>query len=279
MTAPGSVRWMRFLASREYRAACRRDAELARIRSAPRYERLTTRILGPPLAVPDGLSFYYSYKEIIEDGIYAFKALRPDPVIVDGGANIGLGVIFFKRLHPGCAIHAFEADPAIFGILRGNLASFGIGDVRLSNKALWKANGTMEFLPDGADGGRLARAGDAGEGRRVTVETVRLADRIPDGGVDFLKLDIEGAETDVLLDAADRLGRVENLFVEYHSFAGEEQRLDELLRVLRRAGFRVQVRLQVGGGRPFMERPTYRGMDMQLNIFGYRDRPATEAAP
>ncbi len=280
MRVPRPVHWLRLLGSPEYRASRRREAELERIRRAPRFAPLTTWILGPPLTAADGLSFYYSYKEIFEEGIYAFRASRPDPVIIDGGANIGLSVIFFKRTYPGSVIHAFEADPAIFRILGANAVSFGLDDVRLTNKALWTADGTVTFLPDGADGGRLARDADTGERRRQAVESVRLATRIPEGGVDFLKLDVEGAETDILLDAADRLHRVENLFVEYHSFAGEEQRLDELLRVLRGAKFRVQVRVQAAAGRPFLDGPSRsrEGMDLQLNIFAYRDRPASEAA-
>jgi FkbM family methyltransferase len=279
MKAPSPFHWIRFLASRGYRVAAQRNAELKRLRHAPRYHPLTTRILGPELALVDGRSFYYSYKEIFEDGIYAFKASRRDAVIIDGGANIGLSVIFFKRTYPGCVIHAFEADPVVFQILRTNVVSFGIDDARLTNKALWKAKDNMAFLAEGADGGRLAREADRGGARCVTVETDRLVDYIPDGGIDFLKLDIEGAETDVLLDAADRLHLVENLFVEYHSFAGEEQRLDELLRILRRAKFRVQVRVQAGARQPFLDRPTRLGMDLQLNIFGYRDRKASGAAP
>ena len=62
--------------------------------------------------------------------------------------------------------------------------------------------------------------------------------------VDFLKLDIEGAETTVIKDCADYLGNVDNIFVEYHSFLSEKQTLDELLNILKKTNFRVQIQTQ-----------------------------------
>jgi hypothetical protein len=83
-------------------------------------------------------------------------------------------------------------------------------------------------------------------------------------------LDIEGAEVEVLLDAAGHLGTVENLFVEYHSYTGEEQRVDEILRVLRQSGFRVHIRPELVADQPFVQRLENNGMDHRLNIFAYR---------
>lgn len=87
--------------------------ELNRIKNAPRYTHLSTNLLGSTLTVIDGLSFYYSYKEIFEQQIYRFLTSRSSPVIIDGGSNIGLSIIFLKQLYPNCKITAFEADPQV----------------------------------------------------------------------------------------------------------------------------------------------------------------------
>jgi hypothetical protein len=98
--------------------------------------------------------------------------------------------------------------------------------------------------------------------------------------VDFLKLDIEGAEADVLEDCAPLLPIVCQLFIEYHSEPTKEQRLDRILSILRNAGFRVYLReawdnLQY----PFLPRRRRMVYDLQLNIFAYRsprsDSPAS----
>jgi Methyltransferase FkbM domain len=101
----------------------------------------------------------------------------------------------------------------------------------------------------------------------------------PTGRVDFLKLEIEGAEVDVLLDCADVLPNVRNVFVEYHSFATEEQRLDELLTLLKTSGFRVYIQTAICPPQPFVATPSHLGMDLQLNVFARpRNERAVEAA-
>jgi hypothetical protein len=123
----------------------------------------------------------------------------------------------------------------------------------LVDRAAWTSETTLDFFREGADAGRLQQP--LADGTRCTVLTVRLRDYITQR-VDLLKLDVEGAETDVVLDIADRLVDVRRVFVEYHSFAGQPQRLHELVGVLHASGFRQPLNL---------------GMDLQLNIFAYRD--------
>ena len=101
----------------------------------------------------------------------------------------------------------------------------------------------MRFAAEGSDAGRL---GDDGG---LEVPTVRLRDWL-DRDVDLLKMDIEGAEVDVLLDCADRLDRVGSLVCEYHSFAGRPQRLGEMIGGLEGAGHRVIVDGRHGPGPP-----------------------------
>jgi hypothetical protein len=113
---------------------------------------------------------------------------------------------------------------------------------------------------------------------RIVVETARLS-RYLTRPIDLLKLDIEGAETDVLQEAADQLANVRNLFVEYHSFVGKPQRLEELLGIMRRADFRVYIHSPQIYDSPFRRRIIYQGMDLQLNIFGYREPAPPSVAP
>jgi hypothetical protein len=137
----------------------------------------------------------------------------------------------------------------------------------LNNKAVWIHDGGVEFEVEGGDAGAIRD--EAASSELLSVPTIRLRDLLDDP-IDLLKLDIEGAETEVLIDCTGALTNVERLFVEYHSFAEEEQRLDALINVLQEAGFRLHLHPELVADRPFVERPYHAGMDHRLNIFAYR---------
>ena len=253
----------------------RRSIELQRLLRRRRFLPTTTRLLGPRLDVPDGPSFVSMYRSIFLKQTYRFTG-DGDPFIIDGGANIGLSVIYFRRLFPGARIVAFEADPHIFAVLTRNLAAAGIEGVDLRHQALADRDGTLDFQCQGADGGRVLDPGAAPAARpALRVPAVRLSPLL-DRDVDLLKLDIEGSETAVLRECSPHLGRVRRCFVEYHSFAGREQTLDEVLSILRRAGLRVHVQVENGSPQPFCARRVSENMDLQLNIFAFRPGAGSE---
>jgi FkbM family methyltransferase len=245
------------------------ETELARLASRPRYTKLSTDLLGFDFDLVDGMSFCSSYRSIMQREVYRFDSKIDDPTIIDCGANVGVSIVYFKRLYPRARIIAFEADPEIFATLQRNVARSPWDDVALINKVVWTGAGDVEFWREGSDAGRITH-GDFGRTvPRVRLPAVRLRDFL-DSPVDLLKLDIEGAETDVLLDCANRLTNVGAVFVEYHSFAGSEQRLDVLLSSLKAAGFRVLIQTEMCPPQPLIERRNYLGMDLQLNVFGVR---------
>ena len=241
--------------------------ELARLKRLPRYVATTTSLVVEGTVVPDGPSFASAYDAIFIQNAYGFCAPSGGLRIIDCGANVGLATIYLARRFPGARILAFEPDPKLFIALRSNCCAAGIlAQVELVNAAVWTADGVVSFLSEGADGGKVAKeSADTTE-----VPAVRLANLI-DGPIDFLKVDIEGAEVEVLLDLAKQLRHVERLFVEWHSMADERQRLDELLRVISAAGLRYHLQSEFASRSPFTHRGLHAGMDNQVNVFAYRD--------
>lgn len=261
---PLVIHWGKWLSSSGYR---HKSHHLGRLKSIPRYQPTTTDIFGRPFEIVDSSSFLSMYNEIFEREIYCFRSKTERPYIIDCGANIGLSVAYFKRLYPQSRILAFEADEKIFEVLSRNVAQHD--DVELICRAVWTSETSLSFMSEGADGGRLSGPGDA---KNEVVQTIRLRDYLQEP-VDFLKLDIEGAETDVLEDCADVLSNVESLFVEYHSFAGRPQTIHKLTEVLAGAGFRLHIHPENASPQPFLHRDVYGGMDLQLNIFAFRECP------
>lgn len=244
-----------------------REKELNKLRLLPRYQPTTTNLLGTEIEIVDACTFLGGYHEIIEGKIYEFKASSEKPLIIDCGANIGLSVFFFKTLYPSSRIIAFEADPIIFNTLVKNVSNLGLTDVEIHNEAIWTDETYISFCREGAYSGRIPKPGDRDS--MIEVKTTRLRD-ILNQKIDFLKLDIEGAETEVIRDCEDRLTNVEHIFLEYHSHMQEKQTLHEILSIMQKAGFRYHILEAFSSQHPFMKRELMLGMDLQLNIFGYR---------
>lgn len=236
---------------------------IAEASKAPRYQNHTFHYRGMDFAVTDFISVAWQLKEFFDDGRLAFQTKSEAPVIFDCGANVGVSVIYFKKLFPQAKIKAFEPDPKVFACLTENLKLNNISNVELINKAVWNSNDGVSFGSEGADGGSIFF-----EGNKVSLPSVRLREMLAaEKKIDLLKMDIEGAEVDVLKDCGSELKKVKYLFVEYHSWISSEQRLDELLNLLKENGFRYYIH-QIGEivNAPFMERKFTNGMDIQLDI-------------
>jgi FkbM family methyltransferase len=253
---------LRLATEREFR---RVSALSLRFALTPRRKPGHVRIDGREFRFPDAASFLSAYEEIFADRIYAFEARSEEPFILDLGANVGLSVLFFKRLYPRARVVALEPDPEVFRYLQENVASLGLEGVTLHNAAVWTEAGELTFAPDGADGGRVN-----GQGGGLRVPALGICQLMGERPIDFLKMDIEGAENDVLPAAAHLLPQVRNVFVEYHSPAGQPQRLDRLIDALAGAGFRIALATVKTPGSPFLPRPAQGAFDLQVNVSGFR---------
>ena len=77
---------------------------------------------------PDQQSFAWTYLELFLNESYKFipRSEKNDPIIIDCGANIGVSVVYFKKLFPKSKIIAFEPDPFLFKYLKKNIEKNGL---------------------------------------------------------------------------------------------------------------------------------------------------------
>jgi FkbM family methyltransferase len=226
-------------------------------------------LFGLPFYYHSGAAFYYTYNEIFNGRIYEFKPDNDSPVIIDCGSNMGLSVLFFLRIYKNATVIAFEPDEQIFGYLQRNVESQGLNNVSLNNQAVWIEDTSLEFSCSGGMGGHLEKSSN--NGTSVTVDAVDL-NRFIRTPVDLLKIDIEGAEFDVLKSCRENLINVKNIFVEYHSDIKGEQHLDDILLMLKECGFRYHLKESFSQNRPFVDRRLVCDkFDMAINVFAYRD--------
>jgi FkbM family methyltransferase len=253
-----------------------RRYELKRLNHLPRYAMTTTSLIPPKFEIVDAASFLAMYRAIFDERIYEFTTTADQPLIVDCGANIGVSAVWFQLQYPRSRIIAFEPDPLLFDVLSRNLQRCCLAHkCDLINAAVWNDDSEeLMFESEGADAGRVANASTKNQ---MTVRAERLKKYLREP-VDLLKIDIEGAELAVLEDCKDHLHWIRNLFVEYHSFVDQPQRLDELLLLLRESGFRYWLDAEVKRDRPLVNHISYLKMDLQVNIHAARDCPAVDTS-
>jgi FkbM family methyltransferase len=234
----------------------------------PRFTEHTVNLLGRPFKIADSRSFFFSYREIFVDQIYRFDTSSSAPRIIDCGSNYGTSLVYFKSIHPSARITGIEADPTIFALLTENCAHLNID---LRNKAVSSNNDPLQFFIEGSDGGRAAHP--LKEPKAVIQIEALILDDLIDGPVDFLKIDIEGSEGDAL-EACTKLSLVDQMFIEYHSFADSKQTLGRMLNKLTSEGFRYYIHQQFCSPRPLTQDVLQLGMDLQLNVFAKRRKPS-----
>ena len=200
-----------------------------------------------------------------------FTPDNDEPRILDCGANIGISVLNYKRLFPRARIIAFEPDPFIVPVLRRNLAKNGCGDVIVVEAAVALKEGEARFFCEGADGSRLISESQHTSATTVLVRTVALGDYLSDM-IDLLKVDIEGAEFELIPHVVASLHHVKNMVVECHLTNRDVAPFANLLQFLANANFSVAVN-SYGAWRDLVHRPP-KGVyefDQYLLVAAWRD--------
>ena len=238
------------------------------LKTKKRYSHGTLSFFGRKFQYTDASSFVSTYEEIFIKNIYLFNCITDRPYVIDCGANVGLSVINFKRQYPQARIKAFEPDVLIGAIVKRNIEAQKYSDIEVIAKAVWIYDGEILFNEQGGLSGSIVD--NEGVGTTVVkLACIRLKDLLVEK-VDFLKMDIEGAEYKVLLDCKDNLTCVDKMFVEYHSHVSKPQELDKVLQIITNAGFRYHIQEAYTSPQPFVKINTMLDMDLQLNIFCYR---------
>lgn len=144
--------------------------------------------------------------------------LPPRSCILDLGANAGYSMAHFASLYPDAKVVGVEMDTDNYELACENTRAFGQRCV-LVHAAISSTNGTLTYGGDRADGFRLlpedAAVGAVKKVRALTLES--FCQEASLDKIDFLKMDIEGAEREVFSSDLSWLSRVYHLKVEVHN--------------------------------------------------------------
>jgi FkbM family methyltransferase len=232
------MRWLVDAASTGRRIGADRASWLVYARlSAPWAQRgelrpMRVRDLPQPIVLRPGTTDWTVVRSTFADQHHLPLVGRPT-LIWDLGCNIGLTAAHFAVSYPGAQVVALEPDPENAELARRNTAWLG-ERCTIVEAALWSAEGTVSFsiTPGREAGSHVSESGDA------TVRAVSPPTLIAEfGPPSFVKMDIEGAERELLAAPAAWLSAVQEIRVECHG----TYTTADCAHDLEAAGFRTRV--------------------------------------
>ena len=182
-----------------------------------------------------------------EDAIASLFAPIKGDVVVDVGAHIGRYTITSsKRVGPNGKVIAIEAAPDNFDILNRNVQLNRLNNVVLLNCAAYSTQTRLKLYEPSADGSiyntimpsRAGRNGNYVEVNAGTLDSILDANGI--SKVDWIKIDVEGAEFEVLKGSVNTLANNADLalLIEVHNIL-DDNHYPNIAKFLDSYGFKV----------------------------------------
>ena len=197
--------------------------------------------------VPINVPFYFTSNAEPQDttDIYIERAgLKAGDIVFDLGAYCGTSTwAFSQAVGPSGHVFAFEPDSENYAALCRNVQTHHLANVTLINKGVWSSSRRIRFNSEGSMGSAVSEVLSR-ENLTREVEMTSLADAIRNyrlTRVDFVKMDIEGSEVEVLQSSGAMLRAMgARIVVEPHIIRGV-MATDMVCDVLRDAGYRPEV--------------------------------------
>jgi FkbM family methyltransferase len=175
--------------------------------------------VGRPIWVRTGTSDVATFSEVFVAGQYDLPVDDFAPAhILDLGANVGYASVCFAARWPRARVLALEPSAQNFALLQRNVAAWP--SVTAIHGAVWSHAGSVRIAnpDDDANAFRMGeRTETPGEGEEIPAFTVpQLMTMLGCVRVDLLKMDVEGAEAEILRGRPGWLDAVDVLVIELH---------------------------------------------------------------
>jgi FkbM family methyltransferase len=170
----------------------------------------------PSVVVRPGTADLSVFEEVFRQNGYDFDLPSEPRIIVDAGAHIGLMSVALTHRYPEARIIAIEPEGGNFRILCEQAKRHP--RIEPLRAALWARDTEIQIAnPTAATWSfRTEERGDGIQEAIPAISLPTLMTRYKLERIDLLKMDIEGAEADVLASADEWIDRVDTLVVELH---------------------------------------------------------------
>ena len=165
-------------------------------------------------------------------------------VVVDMGAHIGAFAVRAARLAHHGQVYAYEAASKNYALLSENRQLNGLKNLYIENSAISDRRGKLPLYTP-ANNSILGSLMQETSRYKEMVQATTFSDIIAEHAIeqiDFLKVDVEGAEFDILFDCSDdTLAKIRRMVIEYHEFEDAKHSHRDLVNLLSTHGFKVVV--------------------------------------
>jgi FkbM family methyltransferase len=190
-------------------------------------------------------------RQVYREHIYSppgFPCIKPNQVVIDIGANIGVFALYAANISPTVRVYAFEPASRSFAVLERNVRANNLANVQCYRYSVSQRSGIGSLYVTNtgstADTMIASRIPSAGIMEAEQVECLSLKDLFVHCRIEkchFLKVDVEGSEFDIFAATPyETLQKIEMIALEYHEM-GCAPGL-QLADLFRRSGFRVEIK-------------------------------------
>jgi len=174
-------------------------------------------------------------EQIVVDAI---KNIPKNSIFIDAGANIGKYSLLASK--NASKIIAVEPENGNFTLLKKNMILNQVQNVKLINSALASKKGSIRlYVSDDSSTPSLYLKNKSEEINSYEVKSVTLNQLLTENNVDqvdFLKMDIEGAEMEVLNHFSDSVGKIKKAIIEIH----ENKYFDDMKKIFENQNFKTR---------------------------------------
>lgn len=207
---------------------------------------------------PSGISFLarpkyedlarYLFAEIVAKW-EPLKILKPkkNDIVIDIGANTGYYSLRLSSLvGDNGKIIAIEPDPQTFNALIKNCELNNISNVNAHNIAISNSNGKITFhqsIFHSGTSSMFVNEKDKSKMKKIIIKTTTLDELIKEKYeyIAWVKIDVEGAELEVLKGSSTILSKTKNIIIEVHEHILNQNNKNskEIIEILEESGFKI----------------------------------------
>lgn len=182
----------------------------------PKIVKIQINDIKHPFYIRNHSSDVWMFQNVIVKQEYLFAYESPPKYIIDAGANIGMSAIWFANKFPEAKIIAIEPETSNYELLKENCRPYP--NISTVHAAVWHKNGEIELLNPGRGYYGFVTQ-DSNQNSTNLVQALTIQQIMADAQInriDLLKMDIEGAEKEVLENCHPWINKTSSLTIELH---------------------------------------------------------------
>lgn len=173
---------------------------------------------GHPLSLRKGTSDLPTFYDVFHAGQYNIDFPKEAKNIIDCGANIGLGTVFFKNRYPAATVVAIEPESSNYELLKKNVSPYA--NVHCIQSGIWNRDTHLEItnIDTAAKWAFMTEERDAPSPATIPAISIdTICQQFGMDTIDILKVDIEGSEKELFeKNYGNWLPKVKILIIELH---------------------------------------------------------------